>query len=253
MKLIKPKKLLIVTGASRGLGLELCQRGLTDNFIVIGISRNNSIKHENYHHLKLDLSDSKKISEKLNQFIIKKNIKNITEVILINNAAMVTPIDFIEKIHLYQDVVIDHIQLNLTTPMILSSFLLNKYKLDKTKLSIINISSGAANYPINNWSLYCSTKAGLKMFTETLNNEYGKHKNFRTFNFYPGVMDTEMQSTIRKQKTKNFKDIERFKALKSEGRLLSAQWVAEVIFDIMNGPNSDNKISYDVGDYNEKK
>jgi NAD(P)-dependent dehydrogenase (short-subunit alcohol dehydrogenase family) len=62
--------------------------------------------------------------------------------------------------------------------------------------TIINLSSGAAHRPLEGWSAYCCAKAGLAMLTETLALETAQ-SGLRVFGLSPGVVDTEMQVTIR--------------------------------------------------------
>jgi 3-oxoacyl-[acyl-carrier protein] reductase len=56
--------------------------------------------------------------------------------------------------------------------------------------NIINISSGASKYPLQNASLYSSTKAALDAFTIALSKELGI-KNVRINSVLPGATDTE--------------------------------------------------------------
>jgi NAD(P)-dependent dehydrogenase (short-subunit alcohol dehydrogenase family) len=62
--------------------------------------------------------------------------------------------------------------------------------------TIINVSSGAAHRPLPGWSAYCAAKAGLAMLTRALAAEYGE-QGIRVFGFAPGIVDTDMQATIR--------------------------------------------------------
>jgi NAD(P)-dependent dehydrogenase (short-subunit alcohol dehydrogenase family) len=61
---------------------------------------------------------------------------------------------------------------------------------------IINLSSGAARAPMEGWSAYCAGKAGLAMLTRSVHLEFGD-RGIRIFGFAPGVVDTDMQGTIR--------------------------------------------------------
>ncbi|PZQ48156.1 MAG: short-chain dehydrogenase [Rhodovulum sulfidophilum] len=61
---------------------------------------------------------------------------------------------------------------------------------------IVNISSGAAATPMEGWSAYCASKAGLAMLTRCLALEYGA-RGIRCYGFRPGVVDTDMQAGIR--------------------------------------------------------
>jgi NAD(P)-dependent dehydrogenase (short-subunit alcohol dehydrogenase family) len=62
--------------------------------------------------------------------------------------------------------------------------------------TVINVSSGAAHRPLQGWSAYCSAKAGLAMLTAALALETAQ-LGVRVFGLAPGVVDTEMQVTIR--------------------------------------------------------
>ncbi|MEI7771560.1 MAG: SDR family oxidoreductase [Chloroflexales bacterium] len=62
--------------------------------------------------------------------------------------------------------------------------------------TIINLSSGAASRPLEGWSAYCASKAGLAMLTQSLHLEYGP-AGLRAYGLRPGVVDTAMQVAIR--------------------------------------------------------
>jgi NAD(P)-dependent dehydrogenase (short-subunit alcohol dehydrogenase family) len=62
--------------------------------------------------------------------------------------------------------------------------------------TIVNVSSGAALRPLEGWSAYCAAKAGLAMLTQSVMLE-NTANNIRVFGFQPGTTDTDMQVTIR--------------------------------------------------------
>ncbi|MEO1701856.1 MAG: SDR family oxidoreductase [Pseudomonadota bacterium] len=62
--------------------------------------------------------------------------------------------------------------------------------------TIINISSGAANAPLEGWSHYCATKAAVKMLTAMVHKEYGD-KGIRSVGLSPGTVATNMQVDIK--------------------------------------------------------
>ncbi len=62
--------------------------------------------------------------------------------------------------------------------------------------TIVNVSSGAAHRALEGWSAYCASKAGLAMLTKSIAEEYGP-AGIRVFGFGPGMVDTEMQATVR--------------------------------------------------------
>jgi len=61
---------------------------------------------------------------------------------------------------------------------------------------IVNVSSGAANHPISNASAYCAAKAGLNHFNRVLAEE---EPLLTVVAIRPGVVDTAMQTYIREQ------------------------------------------------------
>jgi len=62
--------------------------------------------------------------------------------------------------------------------------------------TIVNVSSGAAHNPLEGWSAYCSAKAGLAMLTRAVAQEHAA-QGIRVFGFQPGTTDTDMQVIIR--------------------------------------------------------
>lgn len=58
---------------------------------------------------------------------------------------------------------------------------------------VINLSSGAAHSPTDGWSAYCTSKAAVDMFSRCLDLEYGP-RGIRVHNFIPGVVDTDLLS-----------------------------------------------------------
>ena len=86
------KKVVLITGASKGIGKALAEKMLNENFFVIGTSRNRKIKnfeHQNFYSLRLDLSNTESI-EKAHKEIFK-NFKQID--LLINNAGIGPDLD----------------------------------------------------------------------------------------------------------------------------------------------------------------
>jgi NAD(P)-dependent dehydrogenase (short-subunit alcohol dehydrogenase family) len=59
---------------------------------------------------------------------------------------------------------------------------------------VINISSGAAVGAVSGWGAYCVSKAAINMFTEMIAAE---EDDVAAIALRPGVVDTEMQATIR--------------------------------------------------------
>ncbi len=113
--------------------------------------------------------------------------------ILVNNAATITPIGRITDLTL--QAFSASIETNLTAQFNAIRLCLPAM-LARGRGTIINVSSGAAHRPQEGWSAYCAGKAGLAMLTKSVHLEYGA-SGIRVFGLAPGVVDTDMQGTIR--------------------------------------------------------
>ena len=102
---------------------------------------------------------------------------------------------------------------------------------------IVNVSSGAALKGYAGWSLYCASKAGMEGFIRALAAEERHQEHpFLAISVDPGVIDTEMQASIRAASVTDFPDVERFIRRKSDGGLSSPQSVADAILRIVSSP-----------------
>ena len=62
--------------------------------------------------------------------------------------------------------------------------------------SILTISSGAAHGPVEGWSHYCASKAGVAMLTRMVDKEAGE-TGIRAIGLSPGTVATQMQKEIK--------------------------------------------------------
>jgi NAD(P)-dependent dehydrogenase (short-subunit alcohol dehydrogenase family) len=113
--------------------------------------------------------------------------------ILVNNAAVIGPIGRILDIS--AEGWATSIDINLTAVFHATQRAIAGM-VSKGGGTIVNLSSGAAHRPQEGWSAYCAGKAGLAMLTRSIHLEYGA-QGIRVFGFAPGVVDTDMQGTIR--------------------------------------------------------
>jgi benzil reductase ((S)-benzoin forming) len=217
------KKTIVVTGANRGLGKAFVDILIEDeDCFVISISRGISKEQRHYSSknfcfLEVDLA-ANNVGEKI---IVLKDLISTEVVYFINNASIIEPITKIE--HLHEDAIDNTISVNIKSTMLITKHLLRNF--NDHKLTFVNISSGAAIHAISNWSLYCASKAFIEMFFNVAQSEYEQH---RFFNIDPGVMDTNMQKSIREN---DFPDASNFKSLQEEGKLKLPK---DVAIEILN-------------------
>ena len=83
---------------------------------------------------------------------------------------------------------------------------------------IVNVSSGAANIPVQAGSAYCTSKAALVQFTRVLAAE---EPSLTALAVRPGVVDTEMQALIRREgaKAMSAEQLAYYQSLHTEGEL----------------------------------
>jgi benzil reductase ((S)-benzoin forming) len=236
----------IITGSSKGLGKSLLDLLLTDesNF-VYGLSRTSSIEHKQYIDTNIDLS---KMEEVLKfQFT---QILRADKVVLINNAANLGDVKHVGGID--NQKIIDAYNLNLITPVILANNFISEYSELECEKIILNISSGAGRKPIDGWNVYCSTKAGLDMFSRVLKDEITiDSSNIKVLSLAPGIIDTEMQSEVRRSNEMSFSNIERFKYYKESGYLVAPEITAKQVLRFIDEDNLSKDVICSVRDLTE--
>ena len=167
-----------------------------------------------YLHTDLSLEFSKK-----NNKILKTELSKGIKIFYINNAFIIYPIKKIG--HFKCNEVETSLMSNILSPVKLINFII-KCKLN-CDFTFVNISSGAALKPIDSWSLYSSSKSFMNTYFKCLKIE---NDNINVFEIDPGVLNTNMQSIIRKSK---FPGNDYFKNLKIESKLKDPFDVAESI------------------------
>lgn len=143
---------------------------------------------------------------------------------LVNNAGILTPIaTFAEADPAGWE---RNIAVNLLGPMMLTQAALPHLR--KINGRVINVSSGAAESPIPGWVAYCAAKAALNQFTAVLAKEEAA---ITAIAVRPGVVDTAMQATIRREGRTNMLAAEhaRFVGYYEDGELLPPERPGEAI------------------------
>lgn len=236
------KSLLILTGHTKGLGKAILDKFLLlEDFQVVAISRTGlDSSHVRLTETQMDLNDLAGLEANLPQIFPKGDFD---KVILINNAGWIGEVKPVGKLH--PKGIRQAMNLNLLAPMILTDAFVKAYSNLECEKLICNISSGAAHKHLPGWAAYCSSKAGLAMFSKVAAEDL-KEKGFRVFSLAPGIIDTEMQAEIRMADKYDFPALERFTKYKSEGQLSSAAEVAEKVFYLLDNPDLFQEVVQDV-------
>ncbi len=224
-------EVFFITGASSGIGKALAEEALSKQHIVYGISRSQALAHDNFHQLFLNLADEKSL---LGFDFPDIDIDKVTRVVLVNNAGSIGDIQRIGKAdasamaHLFR--------LNVTAPSILMNTFIAKFG-SYRNATILNVGSGAGQYPIDAWAPYCASKAALDQLSKTVQEEQNiTGGNVRVLCYGPGVVDTKMQEEIRKSNTEDFSRADHFKELKETQQLATPHQVAKEYFQVLDNP-----------------
>lgn len=232
----------IVTGASKGIGKELVKQLAAEGHFVIGLSRS-GIVEEGVHSIQCDLSDSGNLQRVIQDiFDMLPEAESYT---LINNAGMIEPIGLVGDVD--QQDIVQSIAVNLTAPILLSNDFIHRLKDRNAKKKIVNISSGAGRNPYEGWSSYCTTKAGLDHFSRVVALEQKSAKYpVQIASIAPGIIDTDMQETIRSSKEEDFPLLDRFKAYKENEQLSSPYETAAKLIAFMKNMSQFNETVLDI-------
>ena len=149
---------ILITGANSGLGKHLASKFKNNRYEVF---EHNGSKHYNL----TNQDEVKRLADDAKDFGVN---------ILINNAAIVCPS---KELSLYSyNEISNMVDVNLTTPILLTFYLLNQLT------DIININSMVGLETKSPRTLYSATKWGLRGFAQSLKEE---NKNINILDVYP--------------------------------------------------------------------
>lgn len=197
-------KIIVVTGATRGLGLAISRQCVDDGYRVVAVGRTLSsgldaliCKHpEQVVFERYDFSDTIGI----HAFAL-----HITKTWgrpwgLVNNAALGND-GVLATLH--ERDIGALIRVNIEAPILLTKYLLRPMLINSAG-RIINVSSIIAATGFNGLSVYGATKAALAGFTRSLAREVGK-ANITVNTLAPGYMETEMTLALQGDKLESIK------------------------------------------------
>lgn len=184
---------ILVTGASQGIGKEICLSLAKSGAQVIAFARNEA-------NLKALVRESKEASVKHSIIPIVGDVSANEEILfklivphfpihgLVNNAGIATN----HAIGQISQQSIDRtFAVNVRGPILIAQLVARNFVDRQIKGSIVNISSQAAIRPLDNHTVYCASKAALDMVTRCLANELGS-QNIRVNSVNPTVVMTDM-------------------------------------------------------------
>lgn len=223
-------KVVIVTGASRGIGRGIAEYLARNGFLVIAnynksekeaeelkqILANDNIFIDIY---KADVSKREEV-KKLVQYTFEKYGKID---VVINNAG-------IDQIKMFLDITDDDWNLMISNNLNSAFYMCQEvlpYMINRKEGSIINISSIWGLKGASCESAYSVTKAGIDVLTKSLAKEVGP-SNIRVNSIAPGIIDTDMNKFLSEDEKKEIiEEIPLQRIGKVEDVAKCAKWLIE--------------------------
>ncbi|KAJ2358782.1 hypothetical protein GGF43_000585 [Coemansia sp. RSA 2618] len=224
---------IIVTGASQGLGYAISMELLRRQVSVIGVARSDDLLSTMAGAAMAEARGNARFFPCVADVTTAHGVAAVKATLgrtglllmgLINNAGTIEPIAPLATVSTGDWR--KQFDVNLFAVVELTQQFLPMLRL--TNGRVINISSGAATRAYQGWSAYCVSKAAVNMFTQSLAEE---EPEIVAMAVRPGVMDTKMQEFIRKEgkDTMHPDDYEKFTKLHEDEELLSPEKPAYVI------------------------
>jgi 3-oxoacyl-[acyl-carrier protein] reductase len=177
--------MIVVSGASKGLGRAICERLISKGIEVFGIARN--VQDVPFPSMTCDISsyeNVKKVSQKLNKDGIKvKGLINVAGIASMN-LAVTTPFNISQNI----------INTNLLGTIYCCQLIAPLMIRNKAG-SIINFSTIAVALGLKGESIYAASKAGVEGFTRSFAREMADF-NINVNCIAPGPIDTDLLKGI---------------------------------------------------------
>ena len=191
-------KVMIITGASSGIGEATAKKLANDGVKVILMARSedklNSLKKD----IEKNNGDALVVTgdvTKIDDFkkVVEKSVEKYGKVdALINNAGLM-PLSFVEKLKTDEwDQMVD---VNIKGVLNGVSAVLPEL-IKNEGGDIINISSMAAHRYFPGGAVYCATKSAVKMFSEGLRQELAPKYGINVTSIEPGAVATNLTDTI---------------------------------------------------------
>jgi 3-oxoacyl-[acyl-carrier protein] reductase len=187
---------ILVTGVSRGLGLEIIKVLLQEGHTVYGINRTSTAElnylQEEYPNNLFWLSYDLGNMDNLKETIFKKWLKDVVLHGFVNNAALaydtlLTNMDYRALMNMTT--------VNQISPMMITKYVLRNMLLNDVAGSIVHISSISVHTGYKGLAMYAATKGALEAFSKNTAREWGV-KGIRSNCVVAGFMETEMTSTM---------------------------------------------------------
>jgi len=235
--------LVILTGASRGLGHAMAANYLARGAFVLGLSRGQAADLsaaaggglEQWH---ADLAEPLPLAERLGAWLAEFARRGApARVRLIHNAATISdPGDVVDTA---ATDLARSLRIGLEAPVALTSaFLRATAHWSATDRRVLFVSSGLGRRAMAGAAAYCAQKAGLDHFARALAlEEQARPGGARVASVAPGIIDTDMQKQLRGADPARFAAQGTFAGFHSSGALDSPATAAAKVIALLERPD----------------
>lgn len=232
------KKVVVITGASRGLGLGVAE-AMARRGARLGLCARTKpeldVEGAEVHSASVDVRDGAAVQRFGDEVVEKFGPVSLW----INNAGVLDPIAFVRD--LSADALRAHLDVNVVGVLHGTQTYIRLLRASGGGGVLVNISSGAARRGYAGWGAYCSGKAAVDRLTECVQLEE-EALGLRAHSVAPGVIDTAMQALIRSKTPEEFPAVQRFLDMKRDQAFSSTAYVADRLWDLAFAPD----VSQDV-------
>jgi len=226
-----PDALVLITGASSGIGRALAQSVPFDDARVIDISRRGGAGIE---HVRADLAEPAGWRTVSALFDAEVAGFGGTRVVFVHSAGTLEPIGYAGEVE--PAAYARQVLLNAASPQVLGDAFLRAARRTRAACDLLMISSGAAHSVYEGWSAYCAGKAAMDQWVRTAGAEQRRRGNrCRIVAVAPGIVETTMQAQIRSTPREAFPEVAKFEQLYREGALRSPTQVALDLWALLEG------------------
>ncbi|TYP77525.1 SDR family NAD(P)-dependent oxidoreductase [Paenibacillus methanolicus] len=237
------QSVVLITGASRGIGEALALTLLGRGDRVVGLSRGVSeqtIAHERFMAVNVDLSSLAEAEMAMHRLFETLTPDAIDDITLINNAAALAPVTPIEACA--SSDIASHLHVSTAAPALLTSLFLQKTAEWPVPRTVVMMTSGFAGIPAASMSLYCASKAFLNMFVRCVREEQRlSSRPARVIAIDPGMAETDMQAYARSREDESFPVGALLRQAHEAGQVLAPRDAAERIARLLDERGADEQ------------
>jgi NAD(P)-dependent dehydrogenase (short-subunit alcohol dehydrogenase family) len=234
------QSLVILTGASRGLGAAMAEQLLNAGTVMLCLSRGRhptlatraAASQAQLEEWPRDLADSITVADGVEAWLRQFDAHRFDKAVLINNAgaiATVGPSDGSTSVELASA-----LRVGLESTILLTAAFLRATDGWRADRRVLNISSGLGRRAMAGSAIYGTAKAGMDHYSRVVALDEAhraktagdKSRAARIVSLAPGVIDTDMQAQLRAVASAGFPDKAHFEQLHAQGQLVSAEETA---------------------------